>query len=428
MRAKLWLAGGLLVAVGGFALSWTRGQERPQVSAPTSRPGGVQPASYATPENRPPARDLSKLSPLQQQMFLSAQRGSEWIYRANGTQGRFLHGYLPALKAPMQGDHFLRQAGAAFALARAARTMGDERYAARATQAVLALLGETATDPKEPTVRSTILPSAAISRMGAAGLLVLAIHELPAPQPDVLDQAEQLCSYIRKQQRTDGSLACGDDTGVADDPGSMSEYPGLALHGLARSQRLRPASWKLDVLKKAVAFYHPWWKAHRSIAFVQSQTAAYTEAFLLTKENPFAACVTDMNDWLCGMQYDHFDPRHPLWEGGFMSWADGKPVAGPPDVGSAASAECLVEASRVARATADLARYRRYSEAVERCLQFVTTLQYTDANTTHFAPWYKPTLLGAFYASEQDGNLRIDYTQHAICAMVQYLQYVTKVQ
>jgi hypothetical protein len=78
----------------------------------------------------------------------------------------------------------------------------------------------------------------------------------------------------------------------------------------------------------------------------------------------------------------------------------------------------------VARETGDVTRHKRYRESLERALQFLTTLQYINANTQHFADWYRPTLLGGFFASHQDGNLRIDYTQHAVCAMVQYLSYV----
>jgi hypothetical protein len=33
--------------------------------------------------------------------------------------------------------------------------------------------------------------------------------------------------------------------------------------------------------------------------------------------------------------------------------------------------------------------------------------------------------VGGFHASHQDGNLRIDYNQHAVSTMVQYLTYVT---
>ena len=89
---------------------------------------------------------------------------------------------------------------------------------------------------------------------------------------------------------------------------------------------------------------------------------------------------------------------------------------------SARCAESLAHACRLTRDAADRSRHDRYLDAAERCLQFLTTLQYTEANTQHYADWYRPRLLGAFYASPQDGNLRIDYTQHALSAMAVYLE------
>jgi hypothetical protein len=179
------------------------------------------------------------------------------------------------------------------------------------------------------------------------------------------------------------------------------------------------------MVKKALAFYRPFWQQHKSMTFVPWQTAAYAEAYLLTGEQPYADFVNEMNDWLCGLQYGP-DPRRTFWVGGFMSYADGKGVETPPQVASAAYAESLAEACRVARQSGDVTRYRRYSEALERCLQYLATLQYTDGNTQHFAPWYRPRLVGAFHASDQDGNLRIDYTQHSLSAMVQYLVHVAR--
>jgi hypothetical protein len=315
--------------------------------------------------------------------------------------------------------------GAAFALARAARYTGQEKYALRATQAVVLLLGDTQLDDQ---VRTTRLPHAAVNRLAAAGLLVLAIHELPSPQEDLLQQSDQLCQYIRKMQRPDGSLCTTDDPAdarLADDAEAINYYPGEALYGLMRSQQHRPAAWKTELVKKALGFYRPYWQQNKSLAFVAWQTAAFTEAYLLTGEQAYADFVNEMNDWLCPLQYGP-DPRRPFWVGGFMSYADGKPVETPPQVSSASCAECLAEACRVARKAGDVTRYRRYSEALERCLQFLTTLQYTEGNTQHFAAWYRPRLVGAFHASDQDGNLRIDYTQHALSAMVQYLAQVVR--
>src|SRR5438067_2129115 len=141
----------LVVTAALVSWSWTRGQE------PTTNPPG-QTAAKAAPSSAPskaPTRDFSKLPPLQQQMALSAQRGADWLFRMNGTDGRFAHGLVPALRTTLDGDHYLRQAGAAVALARAARFLGNEEYTARARQAVLTLLAETEIDPKRPGVRTT---------------------------------------------------------------------------------------------------------------------------------------------------------------------------------------------------------------------------------------------------------------------------------
>lgn len=416
MRTRMLLLVCFLSAGGLVFRSLGQGQERPAASTP--------PTTLIIPAS---TKDLSKLPLLQQQMTLSAQRGTDWLFRVNGNDGRFVYGYVPALKTVLEGDHYLRQAGAAFALARAARFTGDARYAARARQAVLTLLADTAVDPATPGMRTTSAPPVVVNRLAAAGLLVLAIHELPAPADDLLEQGEQLCAYVRGTQQADGSLLYfeGGDPKTAD-PDGINYYPGEALYGLMRSHRLRPAPWKVEVVRKALAYYRPWWREHKNMAFVPWQTAAYAEAYLLTKERPFADCVNEMTDWLCELQYPPLHPRHPLWGGGFMGWADGKPVPAAPQVSTASYAEGLAEACRVARQAGDVVRYQRYREALERALQFLTRLQYSDANTQHFADWYRPALLGAFYASHQDGNVRIDYTQHAVCALVQYLSGVAE--
>ena len=365
-------------------------------------------------------------SPLVGPAEASARRGAEWLARMHDVKGRFHYGFLPSLNALMEGDNDLSQAGAAFALARAARHTRDKGHEARAAQAVLALLDQTVTDPANPEVRHTPLPSAAVNRLGAAGLLVLAVGELPAPQDDLLKKSEQLCQYVRRQQRPDGSLAVTDGGDDKADAGCATPHPGEALRGLMSSQRHHPAAWKTDVARKALAYYAPRWRAHKTTTFVPAQSAAYAEAFLRTKEKAFADFVFEMNDWLCELQYERLDPRHPEWLGGFMGWAEGKAVLAPPGAEAAAYAESLTEACRVARETADLSRFRCYSEAIERCLPFLITLQYTEANTRHFVEWYRPRLLGGFHASRRDGDLRLDDTRHAVCAMVQYLTYVAR--
>src|SRR5258708_5920510 len=118
MRTRMaWLTGAAVVGIVGFAAwSGTLGQEKP--ARPPGQPATITPSVEKAPMLASSAeaatgRDISKLPPLQQQMVLSAQRGAEWLHRANGLNGRFLYGYLPALKTPLEGDHYLRQVGAA---------------------------------------------------------------------------------------------------------------------------------------------------------------------------------------------------------------------------------------------------------------------------------------------------------------------------
>jgi hypothetical protein len=422
------LAGGILIA-----LSLTHGQEKVGPAAlEAGKPAVVQPLEPAVAASRaePKPRDFSRLEPMPRQFWLSAQRGAEWLYRANGPDGRFTRGVLPALGATLGGDHYLQQVGAAAALARIATFSGEPRYAARATQAILTLLSDTTQDPRDPQVRYTSFPSSVVNRVAAAGLLVLAIHELPQPNKDLLEKSEQLCLYLRKQQQADGSLSVTEPGVKAAnwEAEEISDGAGAALYGLIRSYQRQPAAWKLDVVRNAFVYYKSWFRQHKTMSFVPLHSAAYTEAFLLTKEQPFADFVFEMNDWLCSLQYQGFDdPKQVYWSGGFKSGTEGKSPESAPQATSAIYAEALAEGCRVARQLGDLSRYKTYSTALERCLAFLITLQYTETTTRHFADWYRPMLLGGFHVSHEDGNLRMDDTQHAVSAMVQYLRYVARV-
>jgi hypothetical protein len=401
-----------------IALCWT-------LAAGAARAQDVVPAKHAEPA---PARtrDLTKLTPPQRQFYLAAHRGMDWLRLTNKQDGKFVYGFLPALRTPMEGDSYLAQAGAACALARASRFFHDDPAAAIARQALLTLLLETATDPKDPTARHTAAPPHLVNRLAAHGQLVLAVHDLPRPGTDLLDQADQLCQYLRAQQHPDGALwvaEAGEDAKSAcRDAAVLSS--GLALHGVILSHRLRPAPWKPDMLRKALACYQGCWKQQKGVPLAVGHTPAYAEAYLLTKDRAFADQVFAMNDWLCTLQYRPGEAARPHWAGGFQPWLDGKAIAAPPDIGSAEAAESLAEACRVARAAGDVTRLRHYEQALESSLLFLLTLQYNEAKTQHYVEGFRPALLGAFHASHQDGNLRLDYTQHALAALVGHLEQV----
>jgi hypothetical protein len=376
-------------------------------------------------------RDGTKMPENAQPIFFSAHRAMEWLKRTLKRDGRFVYGFQPALCVQLDGDNFASQAGAAFALARAARYFRDEAGTAKARLAILRLKLETMVDPGDKTesIRYTAAPPTAVNRLASHGLLLSAVHELDSAEKcaDLLKMAEQLCNYLRPQQRPDGSLFVSVGSNLmksgADD--IDAEHAGWALQGIVRSQKHGPAPWKIELVRKARGFYHTQWQGSKNIATVCSHTPAYAQAYLITKDNAFAQTVFAMNDWLIGLQYrDDLDSARKHWSGGFQRFRDGKPELAAPDISSALPAESLAEACRVAKYAGDLARLQRYERALIQNVHFLMSLQYTSQTTKHFVDPFVPSILGAFHASHQDGNLRIDYTQHALCAMVQYLDGV----
>ncbi len=398
------------------ALGTLSAQERPPTVAPPVKP------EVELPQH-----------PFQRLTFLSARQGAEWLCRTQRADGLFQYGLVPSLGRPLDGDHYLHQAVASVGLARAARVLQHELATARARQAVLSLLALTKTDPSAPQVRYPAFPSSQANRLGTSGLLVLAIHELPEPGEDLLEQSEQLCNFIRGRQQADGSFKYQDDLPqpvafvgtLEEDADAFHVYPGMALCGLMRSQLHRPADWKTDTARKALGFYRTVWQKQKHPALAAWHTPAYVEAFVRTKEKAFAELAIEMADWLTTLQYDN-DRQNLLWTGGFKSCREGVPLNLPPRVTSSIQVTALIEAYRAVRQTGDATRTARYRDAIERGLQFLASLQYTAGTTRHFAESFQPRVIGGFHPTHQDGTLRIDATGHTVAALTHYLQHVAE--
>ena len=61
---------------------------------------------------------LRLFSLVERSAYLAGQRGLEWLVRANRPDGRFIYGYVPALRKPLEGDDYLQQVQAALAATR----------------------------------------------------------------------------------------------------------------------------------------------------------------------------------------------------------------------------------------------------------------------------------------------------------------------
>lgn len=399
----------------------------PKPLAITGTPGG--PAATPASVGETP---LAKFLPLNAfpQNTQDAVRGTlmaaNWLAKMNEANGQFLHGYLPALRQPMPGDHDLRQAQAALAMAQAARFNGDKLHVAVANQATLRLLAFAKPDPNDPTCRVPVQSSLVCNKVAFAALVAAAIYELPGADDKLIDAAEQLCTFLLTRTRPDGSVHYTDgptDDPVKIDPAGANEYPGLALQAVAMSNRVRPSARKSDAVKKGVAHYYAAFRARPHPVLVTTLTPAATELYLQTKLNEVASAALEMNDWLCALQISPNDPRHPEWAGAFRAVVDGRTTDAPPattDTGRCV--QSLACAYHLTRATGDLTREAKYRGAVGYAVQFLCGSQFVETNTRHFEDNFRAKMLiGAFHLSPADGNVRVDATACAVTGLLRFL-------
>lgn len=389
------------------------------VAQPTTAPQPLPPGPAPAPAVEAPIHRFEPLTvfPLPtQQAVRSVAAGSNWLVRMNQAQGRFLHGYRPAVRQVIEGDEPLRQAYGALALALAAKFTGDDRSAAVARQAVLALLASTRPDPADPTCRVPNAPGS--NPVAFAAAVALAIYELPSPDAQLVAEAERLCVYLRKSCHPDGFVATD---GIKMDQ-VAHEYPGLALHAVIAGNRVRPEAWKPEVVAKALPPYRELMKKATRPTAAAAMIPAFAELHLQTRNADAAAAVYEYNDWLCGLQYPAAYPRNPAWAGAFRVSRDGAQTEAEPTFDTAACLESLGWAYMVTARNADVARAERYRQAAQDAALFVTSLQYDEPNTRHFENTFRANLLiGGFHLSPSDGDLRVDASGRCVSGLLRYL-------
>jgi hypothetical protein len=446
-RSFVFVGASVLAGLAGFlTFEGTQGQSPPpkvlppevRSPAPPGSTKGIVPASAESPSPipvaAPPAsrkpvpfdrfRKYDELPELTREIVFSTQRGMEWLCRdvIHQPNGRFIAGVNPALGRVTDDDSFIRQAIGAFALARAARLTGDEKYAVHSAQTILSLLAESPKEVAAPIMRRPVQPNMFCNRVGGAAHLAMAIYELPGADAGLKQCGEELCQFLRSQVQTDGSIQVAE----AGDPSAAEaaiNYPGPALAALAMSMKDSPAEWKKDAVTRGLACYRKQFRASPQPATIPWMVLACVEAYLATKDTACAEFAFEMTDWATKLQYDATDRARAAWRGGFPTVVDSRVMQTAPTVDTGNYAIGLVEACRLIRQMErpDAARYDRYRASLTRALQFLETLQYGDENTQHFAGHFRPVLVGAFHPSHSDGSLRVDHTAVCVAALCQYL-------
>ena len=373
-------------------------------------------------------KERGAFPPETEQAVASLRLGADWLYRMNQPGGRFLPGLNTAVRQQLESDTDFRQALAALALCEAAKFTGDERYAARASGAVLALLATTRPDAADPACRVPTAANDRCNRVGYASVTALAIYHLPNADAKLLADADALMAFVRKQVRGNGAIAHNepptDEPHKADAEGAAI-YPGYALQAMSLALRTRPDAQTRELFPKAMAYQARRLKSNPGPTLVATTLPALVDYALLSGKDPgVVGAALEAADWLLTCQVTRPEPRRAAWAGGFTT-APG--AATEPTADSAVCALALCHAARLTRQIPDAARFAKYRGAAVEGLAFARNLQFTDESADHFEKSFRARyVVGGGRASPSDGTLRIDATAHAVLAHLAYLQCGTE--
>lgn len=372
--------------------------------------------------------------PLQAQIAQSAEIASSWMMRLSTRGGFLVEGWHPALNRPISGRHPLIQAEAAITLARTAAYFKDPKYLSRAMQTLTVLLEDTTVDKDNLAIRRSTHLTTLVDPVSYASLLILAINELPKPQDDeslkawnvFQEKSEQLCLGLKLYQQKDGSVRVPKEAGHSLTPAEKVQTQlstAQAIWALMRSQKHRPAPWKSVFARTAFfASKKSMEDKERNREVVIWQTAAWAEAFLQTQQKEFAEALYQNADWLCDLQYvPPVEQGRVQWLGAFRQPWETRIQAKEPTAECAIASLSLSLAWKVAKEQKNTSSEKKYASAIDRCLQFISTLQYSEVDLRHYAPWYRIFLLGGIRQSPSQGKLYVHSHQRSLAAMIEYL-------
>lgn len=369
---------------------------------------------------RPAALDELTAAAVQARARLAGDR----LMGVQSADGYYLYKFHPFTKRETPGPgNLVRQAGCAYAVARAAEAAADPQrraaLASSASRAIDALLGRVVTE--EGRLFIAEMPKADAPVSGKLGTLALTLAALQSPSLASRYATERQClaEAVLCWQRPDGSFRCRtDSTSVADDGTGQDYFPGEALMALAAETRAGG--------QRAMAAALPWYRARfrtqPTTAFVPWQIEAwklYAEwamsvgAPVVPDDVAASELVFEMADWILQFQIGAC-ASHPDLTGGYAQ------PGHRPGASTASYTQAVMGAFSLARQRGDGDRASRYREASRLGLDFMRRLQIgPDAAVLFSDP---ARTVGGTTASFADMTIRCDQDQHALTGYLTALE------
>lgn len=354
-----------------------------------------------------------------EQLLTSARLAGRYLTSVLNQQGRFSYRYQPDLDRHLTGYNILRHAGTTWAMLDLYQQIHDP-WLMRAAERAIAYLLTTIQPCRHFGVELPCVIERGQVKLGGQGLalICLARHAQLANTGQHLTLMRGIAEWIVRSQNRDGEFACHKIACGSTTPARMVSgyYPGEAILGLLRLHAIdqdarwleaahKGAQWLIgvkDLGKEDVQLEHNHWLLYA----LNELHRLRPSALYLAYTRKLAAVIIDTQ---------HRQARIVDWRGGWY-----KPPRTTP---TATRAEGLAAAYQLLRdhdgSAAELATIR---EAIETALCFQLDNQYTQLGAM-----YLPNpgqALGGFRGAHEQAEIRIDYVQHSISALLLYLRLI----
>ncbi len=345
----------------------------------------------------------------------SAMLGGNYLVSHMHEDGSFVYEYDPVKDEESDSYNILRHAGTTYALLELYEATNDARYLKSAENALTYLR---ASIVPCPVYRDAfcVLEGNEI-KLGGNGLALLALtkHMELTDSRDDLATAEGIARFITAIQANNGEFLFYkmDAKGVPDSDFVSEYYPGEAMFALARLSELtnetawmttahNGADWIINVRDKNVAtngLPHDHWMLY---ALNELYTDEQKPDYLEHTKRLVNAIVSSQHKGLTGEQKE--------WNGGYYNPPRSTPTA--------TRNEGLGAAYEIFMRSGDVAYAHITKDSMERGIEFTLRTQFTSQKVREIgAP---RETVGGFHEGLDDYDIRIDYVQHNISALLAF--------
>jgi len=340
-------------------------------------------------------------------LLAAARSAGRYLVRMRHDNGKFIYSYDAARNRDRGSYNLVRHAGTIYSMLQLYRVKKDEKLLAAANESINYLLGFV-----KPFRGAMVLKSKDRIKLGGVALVAVALieHVRATGSKQHLKVAQQLCSYMVSAQRKDGSFVHSRKFPGGEERDFRSQYyPGEAMLGLLRTHSVDKNPKWLDAAERAARYLitvRDKGKATSELIHDHWLLYALNELYRARKKPLYLTHASRIAQAITDSQLTKSVPED--YVGGYRPPPRSTPAA--------TRSEGLLAAHSLIREFGDQQLAKRIRRAVEMGVGFQLHTQITRERAMYFRDPRRG--LGGFTRSLTNFEVRIDYVQHNISALI----------